>query len=171
MDVRPWCWVLCRVLRLVSCFPDTLVTGHPQPEWISLTCTSHGHQITFISGIAPATALEPCLCFSCKNRSIVEWSVWTITYRPRRLFSNFSKPYVIAEHSCSIFEYLDSAWVSYRDAMATLCSFSWELLLRFPQKVQLVWKASHHRAIHHNVISDTHCTGDVCIPRQVCIGR
>ena len=109
--------------------------------------------------------------FFLKIRSIVEWSVWTITYRPRRLFSNFSKPYVIAEHSCSIFEYLDSAWVSYRDAMATLCSFSWELLLRFPQKVQLVWKASHHRAIYHNVISDTHYTGDVCIPRQVCIGR
>lgn len=109
--------------------------------------------------------------FFLKIRSIVEWSVWTITYRPRRLFSNFSKPYVIAEHSCSIFEYLDSAWVSYRDAMATLCSFSWELLLRFPQKVQLVWKASHHRAIYHNVISDTHCTGDVCIPLQVSIGR
>lgn len=115
--------------------------------------------------------LGALLMFFLKIRSIVEWSVWTITYRPRRLFSNFSKPYVIAEHSCSIFEYLDSAWVSYRDAMATLCSFSWELLLRFPQKVQLVWKASHHRAIYHNVISDTHCTGDVCIPLQVSIGR
>ena len=115
--------------------------------------------------------LKALFMFFLNIRSIVEWSVWTITYRPRRLFSNFSKPYVTAEHSCLIFEYLDSAWVSYRDAMAKLCSFSWELLLRFPQKVQLVWKASHHRAIYHNVISDTHCTGDVCIPRQVCIGR
>ena len=107
---------------LLSC--DTLVTGHQQLGWIPLACTGHGRQIVGILGVASANCLKPHLFFffdDLLQGGVVGFNCHAPTEQV--INANVYKPYVMAKHSRSIFEYLDSASVRDRDAMATMRSF------------------------------------------------